>query len=104
VACFDDGNGPADRAIISIKDALPVASPQLSLQVIKGKIAKNTTDAVDGNARFSPEVVVKGGNGDYLFVVDKSALGAELYTIEMHCETSKGIHTGTSEPSLIQNQ
>jgi len=104
VECFDDGTGPADHLVVKIKDLVPVAAPLVSVQVTKGKIAKNTTDAADGNATFSPTLNIKGGNGLYYLTVDKTAANAETYNLQIHCETSGGLHTGTNEPELLQNQ
>ncbi|TAN69975.1 MAG: hypothetical protein EPN17_06635 [Methylobacter sp.] len=104
VECFDDGAGAADHLVVEIKDLAPVASPLISVQVTKGIIAKNSTDAVDGNATYSPTLTVNGGNGSYYLIVDKTAAKAETYNLQIHCETSAGLHTGTSEPALLQNQ
>ena len=108
VTCFDDNSGPADHLIVKIKDLAPVAVPIISVQVTKqvGKtfIARNSTDAVDGNATYSPELNIKGGNGTYFLAVDKTSANAETYNVQIHCETSTGLHTGTQEPVLLQNQ
>ncbi|MDO9103469.1 MAG: hypothetical protein Q7U57_00770 [Methylovulum sp.] len=104
VECFDDGTGPAEHLIVKIKDSTPVAAPLVSVQVTKGSIARNTTDAVDGNTTYSPTLKVKGGNGMYYLTVDKTAANAENYNIQIHCETSAGQHTGTFEPVRLQNQ
>lgn len=104
VECFDDGNGAADHIVVSLKDLAPVAQPLLSVQVVKGKIAKNSTDAADGNATFAPTINVKGGNGFYTVLVDKTSSAPETYTLQIHCETGAGLHTGTREPDLLQNQ
>ena len=104
VECSDDGAGPADRLIVKIKDLAPVATPLISVQVTKGAIAKNTTDIIDGNATYSPALTVNGGNGSYYLIVDKTAAKAEVYNLQIHCETSGDQHTGTSEPALLQNQ
>ena len=104
VECFDDGTGPADHLVVEIKDLAPVAAPLISVQVTKGIIARNTTDAVDGNATYSPTLTVKGGNGAYFLTVDKTAAKAEAYNIQIHCLTGGSQHTGTTEPELLQNQ
>ena len=96
VSCFNDGSGNADHLSIHIKDLPPVASPLVSVQVIKGILAKNVTDPVDGDTAFSPEMNVKGGNGAYDVIVDKTGAGVEIYALDYHCETSSGAHTGTS--------
>lgn len=96
VHCFDDGTGPNGYLIVAIKDLAPKVAPKLSVQVIRDNTATNTTDAVDSDASYSPEVNV-GGSGDqyYLLTVDKTATGAENYSVEYHCMTSDNQHTGT---------
>ena len=103
VDCFNDGSGNADRLSFSILDLAPVAAPVISAQVYKYPRAANTTDQVDGNAAYSPKISVKGGNGAYTVIIDKSKAGAEAYSFQYHCETSSGAHTGTGITS-IQNQ
>jgi hypothetical protein len=96
VHCYDDGNGAADHLYFHIKDLLPNAAPVVSAQVTMGRLAASTTDAVDGDAAYSPAINVKGGNNSYYFVtVDKTKLGAENYSFEYHCMTATGSHTGT---------
>ncbi|MFZ2311755.1 MAG: hypothetical protein WAV82_03980 [Methylobacter sp.] len=80
---------------VQIKDLAPVASPLLSVQVIKGPLAKNGTDPVDGDTAFSPEMNVNGGVGAYQLLVDKTGAGAETYALEIHCEDSSGGHPDT---------
>lgn len=103
VSCFDDGNGAAAYLAFQVIDALPVAAPVVSAQVTKGRLAVNTTDAIDGDATYSPKVLVKGGNGTYYVSVDKTKAGVENYSFQYHCETSDNQHTGTSILPL-QNQ
>ena len=98
VTCFDDGNGPADYLVASVKDTSP---PQdklkllVNLQIIKGNHAINTTDTVSGDGNFSPEVKVHGGNGVYLLLVNKTNAGARSFLVSYHCMTASNAHTGT---------
>ncbi len=103
VSCYDDGNGSAQKLAVQIKDAAPVAAPIVSIQVVKGRKASNSTDAVDGNAAYSPLLNITGGDGDYNVTVSKTAAGAETYTFQFHCVTSGGDHTGT-DIAVLQNQ
>lgn len=103
ISCYDDGNGPADHLYIQVIDMAPVAKPMISVQVTKGILASNTTDAVDGNATYSPALTIKGGNGDYAVTIDKTAAGLETYSLQYHCETSSGDHTGTAY-TILTNQ
>lgn len=104
VGCYNDGNGAADHLAVHILDLKPVAAPVLSAQVFKYPLAANTTDQVDGDATYSPFVKVKGGNGPYYVLINKTKAGIESYSVQFHCETAKNAHTGTDEPIVIQNK
>lgn len=96
VTCFDDGNGPADYLMASIKDtSLPQDNLLVNLQIIKGDHAISTTDPVSGDGNFSPTVSVHGGNGVYLLLVNKTAAGARSFLVSYHCVTASEVHTGT---------
>lgn len=103
VNCSDDGTGNADHLFFQLQDLAPVAAPVISAQVLKYPRAANTTDQVDGNAALSPTIKLKGGNGTYFIIVDKSKAGGELYKFNYHCETAGNGETGT-ELLVIQNQ
>jgi hypothetical protein len=106
VSCFDDGTGNAVRLDIQVNDDTAGASI-LSLQVKKGLLAKNTTDATGANGAYSPLVSLQPpvgqGNGVYDVLVDKTTAAARQYDIKYHCMTSDNLHTGTSI-SQKQNQ
>lgn len=97
ITCYDaqDGTGPSEHLRVSVIDAAPVAVPRVSAQVTKWGWALNTTDAVDGNTAYSPEIRFYGGDGSYLVAIDKSAAGSENYNITYHCQGKTGLHTGT---------
>ncbi|MFA6162354.1 MAG: hypothetical protein WC685_02880 [Methylobacter sp.] len=80
---------------VQVSDEAPVASPLVSVQVIKGPLAKNVTDPVDGDAAFGPEMNVNGGAGIYGLIVDKTGADPELYELEVHCLDSSGGHPDT---------
>lgn len=105
VTCFTEGDGPAtDRLRARVRDNAPVKKPLVSVQIYKGSVATNTTDSKkDGDNKYSPWASNNGGSGVYYVMVDKSAKGAERYTLEYHCETNSGSHTGTAT-STLQNQ
>ncbi len=107
VSCFDDGSGPADRLAVQVREEAPASGPLVSVQVVSGIVAKNTTDPVNGNATYSPVINVKGNN-TYSLTVDKTKAGkvATTYAISYHCLTSANAHTGTTEISsgILQNQ
>lgn len=103
VTCSTDGGGVTDRLAIRVRDEAPVNKPMVSAQVRKGALATNTTDAKDGNTAYSPRVYTNGDNGVYYVTVTKTRKGAERYTLEYHCQTATGGHTGT-EITTLQNQ
>jgi len=103
VTCSANTNGATDNLKVTLIDLAPVAAPMISVQLIKGTLGKNTTDAVDGDTAYSPAAIVKGGNGLYDVRVNKTTAGAELYTLKYSCLNSAGKNTGTAI-ATIQNQ
>ncbi len=104
IQCFDDGNGATDHLALRVIDlANPKAPPMISAQITKGILALNTTDVKDGDALFSPLKKLKGGNGSYFVMVDKTNKAADNYSLEYHCETATKAHTGTSI-TILQNK
>ncbi|MBS0422880.1 MAG: hypothetical protein JSR71_00255 [Proteobacteria bacterium] len=96
VTCFDDGDGPTDYLVASIKDtSLPQDNLLVNVQIIKGDYAINATDPVSGDGNFSPEVRVHGGNGVYQLLVNKTNAGARSFIVTYHCMTAGNVHTGT---------
>lgn len=96
VTCFDDGNGPADLLAAQIRDNSP-AIPDMfvSLQLLKGSKAISVTDTTPGDAQFSQQVSLQGGNGVYFMMVNKTIAGARDFEVEWHCITANQAHTGT---------
>lgn len=104
MTCFAEDGGPATEHLrMRVRDNAPRKKPLVSVQVHKGLIATNSTDAADRNVKYSRWVRNHGGDGVYHVFVDKSSAGAETYTLEFHCVSSTGIHTGT-ETVQLQNQ
>jgi hypothetical protein len=101
VTCSNDGSGAPASLVAQVLDAAPVAAPLVSVQTQKTlpAVATNATDAVDGDAGASPSVALNGGAGTYDVFVDKSAAGAESYTLTVQCMTGLnggGVPTGTA--------
>jgi hypothetical protein len=99
VTCSNDGSGAPASLLAQVLDAAPVAAPLLSVQMQKGLLASNTTDAVDGDGSASPAAFVNGGAGSYDVFVDKSAAGIESYQLSVQCMTGAnggGVATGTA--------
>lgn len=101
VSCTNSGSVPTDHLVASIKDTSPPQDNLLvNLQVIHVdnniNRANSTTDAVSGDANFSPEVRVPGGNGTYLLLVNKTGAGARSFIVSYHCMAVDGVtHTDT---------
>ena len=101
VTCFDDGSGLPDHLIFGVKD-LTANTAKVSVLVQKGtrscspKCAKSIRDTNDTDAEHSGLVRVKRGGGVYNIFVSHTAAGMDSYDVQYHCETSTGVHTGTS--------
>lgn len=103
VMCSANANGDTLSLKVSLIDLAPKAAPMLSVQVLKAQLAKNTTDALDGDKLASPALLISGGNGGYDLRVNKTAAGTELYTLNYSCLSKTGKNTGISLTTL-QNQ
>ncbi len=98
VSCFDDGSGPPDNLIVSIRDnSQPVAGLMVNVQVVssRGNKASSITDTVSGDADFSPFIKVQDGAGPYRVIVNKTDVGARSFDLQYHCNTANDVHTGT---------
>jgi hypothetical protein len=77
----------------------------VSVKASKGKLGSNTTDTTGGDAKYSPDGIIKaGGEGVYSIFISKSGAGAMNYVVEAHCQTTTGKHTKQTEPVQTQNQ
>lgn len=98
VTCFDDGNGPADYLIASIRD-LPsnpaVEGMFVNMSLFKGSKAISTTDVVPGDNNPSSSIKLNGGNGVYFMIVSKTKAGTRNVSVDYHCMTANNAHTGT---------
>lgn len=103
ITCAKNTNGDTAKLKVALLDLAPVATPMISVQVIKGILAKNTTDAVDGDTTSSPNAIISGGNGSYDVRVNKTSNGGENYQLNYTCLNSKGKVTGTTFVR-VQNQ
>lgn len=103
VTCAPDAGENTSSLEARVKDNAPVVSPLISVQVVRASLASNATDLSDGNTTYSSLAKVNGGNGTYIVMVNKTASGAESYTLEYHCKAANGVHTATSS-STQQNQ
>lgn len=106
-----DGTGEPDHLYVNVKDLSPKNPAQVSIQAVLSKTAGAATpisiDATDGDRYPSPGYTLTGGAGPYLMIVNKSSsqvAGAELYSVELHCYSAAGEHTGTNSPVMKKNQ
>jgi hypothetical protein len=103
ISCTSDSGATTGRLQLRVKDNAPSKPPLLSVRGQRLNRAVNGTDQIDGDAGYSPAVNVIGTNGVYYVTVAKTKAGAESYTLEFHCQSSTGVHTGTSY-AQTQNQ
>jgi len=104
--CFDDNNGAPEHLFFEVRGGSQTATAQISAQVINGGQTYSTTDHVNGDSEYSPQlkVVHEGNNDVYRFAIDKNGAGVANYSLQYHCETAAGVHTGTSDIKYLQVQ
>lgn len=96
VTCTSTDNEPTDHLLARIKDkSAPVPGLLVNLQIYKGQRAVSITDTVSGDAEYSPFVSLKGGNGVYYIMVNKTDAGERSFDLEWHCTAASGSHTET---------
>ncbi len=96
----------ADHLVASVKDMAPKLASLISIEVKKNNKSVSSTDRIDGDTKYSPEVRLAGGAGTYLLTIKKSKSvkkGSEIYVAQFHCETSGNSHAET-QIQPIQNQ
>lgn len=103
--CYSDpalgGGANADRFYFQMKDNSAGAN-QVGMTVVNNNAptndkARTTIDANGGDGTYSDAQTISGGNGDYLITVFHTGVPSlESYTFIYHCETTAGVHTGTS--------
>lgn len=103
ITCSPDAGEDTNSLEARVKDNSPAAAPLVNVQVVRSRFAANATDPSDGDATYSPNAKVNGGNGTYIVLVNKTAAGSESYSLEYHCKAANGVHTATSI-STQQNQ
>ncbi|MCX7096929.1 MAG: hypothetical protein NTV43_03370 [Methylococcales bacterium] len=95
---------PATTTALDTKviDLAPVATPLVKVQAIKGVKATNATDPKEDKV-YSPLVKAASGVGIYYVFVDKTAAGAELYTVDIACKNSKNVALTATSVDLTQD-
>lgn len=93
--CSTDGGYETDHLYLQLQ-VHATGGPLVSAQVVKGSVATNVTDPVNGDALPSPASRTRGGNGQYQVLINKSGPGAVTFGVTVHCLDATGtIHTGT---------
>jgi hypothetical protein len=76
-------------------------SPLLNVQVEKDGQSSSATDAMSGDGDYSPLASVTAGDGPYTVTLDKAGAGTLNYSMEFHCKTGSGQHTGDDTSIVI---
>ena len=105
VTCSNNGGGAPAKLWLHVKDLAPKRAPLVSTQASKGgATSTQSTDPGDGDVNYSPARTLVKLGGVYMLRVNKTgAGGTETYTVEFHCQTAGGVHTGTTW-RMTQNQ
>lgn len=99
-ATGDDTTGRLELSVINVT----ASSPLLSAHLEKDGVSFTGTDPVSGDGNFSPLISLTGGDGGYNLTIDKAGAGAANYSIDFHCKTGSGVHTGEDTSIvLLQN-
>lgn len=103
--CSTDAGGVTAFLEFRILDATQTPrGGKLSAVVSAGGIVTQTGDPVRGDTGWSPIHRVHAGNGTYQVIVHKLKQdGNKVYSLDYHCKSSSGAHTGTSSIT-IQDQ
>lgn len=94
VTCSNDPNTGTPTYQFGIALRTDSGAPLVSVQVVNLNLgnynytAMNATDPVNGDANFSPVILLPGGNGNYAVYVDKTGPGKVTYTLETGCVTN----------------
>lgn len=111
VSCNDDGNGAPEHLYVDVLDTARPRNPALisisALSPADPATFAGVNQAANDAGIPSSGMKVFAGVGPYTVSISKSRSrkkGVEIYLLNFHCETATGVHTGTSETELLQNQ
>lgn len=95
VICSNDSGADTDHLFMQIQSHTS-GGPLVSAQIVKDGQAASITDPIGGDAVPSPAMRLRGGNGLYQVLTNKSGAGAVTFTVTVHCLDASGtVHTGT---------
>lgn len=106
IACT--GGSSSTRMVAAIQDFLPVNGPLLSITVEKDGASVTSVEVKNRDGKYSPLVELPGGEGAYVFTIQKAKGNAAalkrkmVYDVQYHCMTGD-VHTETSDPLFLQN-
>ena len=106
IACT--GGSSSTRMVAAIQDFLPVNGPILSITVEKDGASVTSVEIKNRDGKYSPLVELPGGEGSYVFTIQKAKGNAAalkrkmVYDAQYHCMTGD-THTDTSDPIFLQN-
>ncbi|MGR9108152.1 MAG: hypothetical protein ACU843_14600 [Gammaproteobacteria bacterium] len=104
VNCSTDSGGVSDRLEFAIIDTTEtVGGGKMNVVVSAAGMFTQTGDQVRNDANYGPIHTLQAGNGPYVVVVHKLFDGNKVYTLQYHCKSASGAHTGTSL-TVMQNQ
>lgn len=111
LVCYDDGNGAPDRLFFNIEGKTSSAPYTVSLTVRKTVDGQELragplVDKENGDGKSSPSGWLSGGPGTYYLDIDKvgsKTTGGMTFSVEFHCETAGGVHTGTEPPQRLNS-
>ena len=98
VTCSSLDGIPTDYLTASITDhSSPVDGLLVNLQLLKidKGMAVSISDNASGDSGSSDSIVLRGGNGVYYMMVNKTDVGARAFEIDYHCMSDTGLHTET---------
>lgn len=101
IACT--GGNSSTRMVAAIQDFLPINGPLLSITIEKDGVSVTSVEVKNRDGKYSPLVELSGGEGSYVFTIQKAkgkaaALKRKMvYDAQYHCMTGSD-HTDTSDP------
>jgi hypothetical protein len=99
-ATGDDTSGRLEVAVLNTT----ASSPLLNVLIEKDGLSSSATDPVSGDSgvsAYSPLASVTAGDGPYTVTLDKTGAGSLNYSMEFHCKTGSGQHTGDDTSIVI---
>jgi hypothetical protein len=96
-ATGDDTSGRLEVTVLNTTSS----SPLLNVLIEKDGLSSSATDAVSGDSNYSPLASVTAGDGPYTVTLDKAGAGSLNYSMEYHCKTGSGQHTGDDTSIVI---